>query len=49
MYMILVSTDLDEPDFISLLDTQADLFESTPDGLSKGFSSVFDRTDQVVK
>lgn len=47
--MIPVRSDLDEPDFIALLDAQANVLERSFDRFGKGFSPVLHRTDQVVE
>lgn len=47
--MILIGSDFDESDFIAFLDQETHVFQRLHDGLGKGFSPVFHRTDQVVQ
>lgn len=49
MYMVTVCSDLDEADFISLLNAQTHLPQCMLDGCGKGLFPVFHRTDEVVE
>ena len=47
--MVFIRADLDEADFVALLDVEADILESLFDWFGKGFSSVLHRADQVIE
>ena len=47
--MICIRSDLDESDFIPLLDGQTNLFQCSLDGVGKGLFPVFHGTNQVVE
>ena len=49
VHVICIRSDLDESDFIPLLDGQTDLFQCSFDGFGKGFFFVFHGTNQVVE